>query len=360
MFSTSELERLSRYRYESSEVTALERFMYRYVWRKLGDRLPLWLAPNVITISGMLVMLLCACLGLWHSPSLHEICPPWVYLVMSMGVLFFQTSDVLDGQQARRTGSSSALGQLFDHGCDALTTVAVLLSTLVCLRTGTSFLTFVLLMGSQLAFFLAQLEEHWTGVLTTSTAGLGVTELQFLAALIPMLTFFVTPAIWDRVVPGCVFLNYRHVIVICMLLINLLTVLGSLWRIVRANRGLPLPALIQVRPFVMLIIAASSLVGTHGALWASAVSIPAIYMSLAMIVANVSGQRFPNFFPVQWPLLLLAASRYLGLQDGACVDCWLRYVLYVECVALSFFVIRVVLAIRKHLGIRVFHIKKNL
>jgi ethanolaminephosphotransferase len=30
--------------------------------------------------------------------------------------------DNLDGKQARRTGTSSPLGLMFDHGCDALTT----------------------------------------------------------------------------------------------------------------------------------------------------------------------------------------------------------------------------------------------
>jgi ethanolaminephosphotransferase len=30
------------------------------------------------------------------------------------------TLDAIDGKQARRTGSSSALGELFDHGCDAI------------------------------------------------------------------------------------------------------------------------------------------------------------------------------------------------------------------------------------------------
>jgi ethanolaminephosphotransferase len=29
---------------------------------------------------------------------------------------------VVDGKQARRTNSSSPLGQLFDHGCDAINT----------------------------------------------------------------------------------------------------------------------------------------------------------------------------------------------------------------------------------------------
>jgi ethanolaminephosphotransferase len=29
--------------------------------------------------------------------------------------------DEMDGKQARRTGNSSPLGMLFDHGCDAFT-----------------------------------------------------------------------------------------------------------------------------------------------------------------------------------------------------------------------------------------------
>jgi phosphatidylglycerophosphate synthase len=33
-----------------------------------------------------------------------------------------QTLDAIDGKQARRTGSSNALGELFDHGCDSMST----------------------------------------------------------------------------------------------------------------------------------------------------------------------------------------------------------------------------------------------
>ena len=34
----------------------------------------------------------------------------------------YQTLDAIDGKQARRTNSSSPLGELFDHGCDSLST----------------------------------------------------------------------------------------------------------------------------------------------------------------------------------------------------------------------------------------------
>ena len=30
--------------------------------------------------------------------------------------------DAIDGKQARRTGMASALGEMFDHGCDAINT----------------------------------------------------------------------------------------------------------------------------------------------------------------------------------------------------------------------------------------------
>jgi ethanolaminephosphotransferase len=43
-----------------------------------------------------------------------------VYFLSGFVVLMYLHLDCLDGKQARRTKSSSPLGQLFDHGCDAL------------------------------------------------------------------------------------------------------------------------------------------------------------------------------------------------------------------------------------------------
>lgn len=34
-------------------------------------------------------------------------------------IFIYSTLDAIDGKQARRTKSSSPLGQLFDHGCDS-------------------------------------------------------------------------------------------------------------------------------------------------------------------------------------------------------------------------------------------------
>lgn len=45
----------------------------------------------------------------------------------AVGLFIYQSLDAIDGKQARRTNSSSALGELFDHGCDAVSTGASLL-----------------------------------------------------------------------------------------------------------------------------------------------------------------------------------------------------------------------------------------
>jgi len=43
-------------------------------------------------------------------------------LLCALGLFIYQSLDAIDGKQARRTNSASALGELFDHGCDSVST----------------------------------------------------------------------------------------------------------------------------------------------------------------------------------------------------------------------------------------------
>ena len=45
-----------------------------------------------------------------------EVAPWWVYFLNGFTGLVYLHLDCVDGKQARRTKSSSPLGQLFDHG----------------------------------------------------------------------------------------------------------------------------------------------------------------------------------------------------------------------------------------------------
>ena len=48
--------------------------------------------------------------------------PQWAYLCCAVGLFIYQTLDGMDGIQARRIGLSSPLGEVFDHGLDAILT----------------------------------------------------------------------------------------------------------------------------------------------------------------------------------------------------------------------------------------------
>jgi len=69
----------------------------------------------------------CAAAGSVGSGS--ECAPKWLWFTFAVGLFVYQSLDAIDGKQARRTGTSGPLGELFDHGCDALnTTLEVILS----------------------------------------------------------------------------------------------------------------------------------------------------------------------------------------------------------------------------------------
>ena len=55
-----------------------------------------------------------------YSPDLNTVAPSWVYFSYAFGLWLYSTFDNVDGKQARKTGTSSPLGELFDHGVDAL------------------------------------------------------------------------------------------------------------------------------------------------------------------------------------------------------------------------------------------------
>ncbi len=96
----------------------------------------------------------------------------------AIGLFFYQTLDAIDGKQARRTGSSSPLGQLFDHGCDANSAVFVALAMCAAARLGYDYWSYGLVCAILIPFYLGQLLEHNIGIVRTHVGGMGVTEGQ--------------------------------------------------------------------------------------------------------------------------------------------------------------------------------------
>lgn len=77
---------------------------------------PMWCAPNFMSLVGLFVIGSAYALTWLYSHDMKQAIPPWLCLYSGLACFAYQTIDNLDGRQARRTGSSSPLGLLFDHG----------------------------------------------------------------------------------------------------------------------------------------------------------------------------------------------------------------------------------------------------
>lgn len=91
--------------------------------------------------------------------------PRWVYVSFAIGLWLYSTFDNVDGKQARRTGSSSPLGELFDHGCDALNCSFAAVLQATTLGLGHSHMSVLLYGVAAIGFYLSTAEEYHTGVL---------------------------------------------------------------------------------------------------------------------------------------------------------------------------------------------------
>lgn len=108
--------------------------------------------------------------------------PRWATAFNILGIFIYQTLDCIDGKQARKTGSSGPLGELFDHGCDSLVISLMAINYIAISMSGYSFNSFMALGTCLLNACVGLLSDYHTGILpTTCCWGLfGTTELHYI------------------------------------------------------------------------------------------------------------------------------------------------------------------------------------
>ena len=124
------------------------------------------MAPNAITLSGFGFVIINILTMLYYTPNLDQDCPRWVYASWSIGLFLYQTFDAIDGTQARRTRQSGPLGELFDHGVDALNTSLEVLLFASTMKFGQGWKTILVLFASLLTFYVQTWDEYHTKTLT--------------------------------------------------------------------------------------------------------------------------------------------------------------------------------------------------
>ena len=71
VLSENQLSRLKDHTYRSECVSFLEPMMQPF-WRWLVNQIPLWWAPNAITLTGLVINVATACILIFYSPDARQ------------------------------------------------------------------------------------------------------------------------------------------------------------------------------------------------------------------------------------------------------------------------------------------------
>uniref|UniRef100_A0A5K3FPQ8 Choline/ethanolaminephosphotransferase 1-like n=1 Tax=Mesocestoides corti TaxID=53468 RepID=A0A5K3FPQ8_MESCO len=194
-----QLQTIKEHEYSCRGSSLLESY-FQVFWCALVPYVPKRIAPNALTLFGLIINALSVLILLYYSPDLKSEVPSWSLAFGALCVFIYQTLDALDGKHARQTNSVSPLGELFDHGCDAVASVFVPLSLCVAVGIGThpvvvfcQFFVFIAL------FYLAHWQCYITGHLEFGL--IDVTEGQVGVMFVLLWTSIFGVGFWSHCIP---------------------------------------------------------------------------------------------------------------------------------------------------------------
>lgn len=253
--------------------------------------------------------------------------PTWLYFSFAFGLFMYQTMDNVDGKQARRTGTSSGLGELFDHGIDSLNcTLASLLET-AAMGFGTTPVGIFTALCPCLPMFFSTWETYHThtlylGVFNGPTEGLLIAASLMVASGIWGPHIFVLPLAdaFSDSLPGLAAmlgdLTFRD---IWVGLIAGSLIVGHIpfciYNVAQARwaRGLPLaPLFLEWTPMVVYTLSIGAWVFSphstlmeqnHLVLFCLTLSLVFGRMTTKMILAHLTRQPFPYWTVLLTPLV---------------------------------------------------------
>src|SRR5258706_10703264 len=107
----------------------------------------------------------------------------------------YSTMDNIDGKQARRTGTSSGLGELFDHGIDSLNCTLASLCEVAAMGLGTSKSGVFTALVPCLAMFFSTWETYHTHTLYLGVFN-GPTEGLIIACIVMVIAGYFGPGVF--------------------------------------------------------------------------------------------------------------------------------------------------------------------
>ena len=362
------LSTLKAYKYRSGLSGFLDRVVMTPFWEYCVTLVPSWVAPNLLTVISLFSASLAYLLLALYTPAFKGRPPSLAYFVAAALMFVYQTLDAIDGKQARRTGSSSPLGQLFDHGCDAVCAVFHGLFLAATINAGSSVLALLALYFAIVPFFVSNWEESATGVMRFGV--LGVTEAQFTSMGVLLATGVLSPALWEWHLLGWLSMKHLFVLVgmggvVFQCATSVIAVVNHLSATRETDAAfMRRQAVVSIAQFVaylvlstLFILAPSSPFTSHPTVCLWLVGLLFAYQASRLIICHVTLDVYPLCFAVLYPLPLLTAA--VLWRDALAVQWVWLYVAYVA-VLYAHFVYVSINQITHYLGIHTFHIKPRI
>jgi len=295
--SESAAKNLLQYEYKGVDNSLIYKYILSPFANYLVNRItPTWLAPNLITLMGLAIMFIAYCITAFYymtSPSSHTattgipattpvtgneyelalsqsqraVVPNWVFAFNALAMLLYQTLDNMDGKQARKTLSSSPLGLLFDHGCDAINSIFGSQMWIAAMDLSVSthpWAAFVCVFSPMTLFFIATWEEYHTHVLVLPIFN-GPTEGLLLAVCTMLLSFFTHPhtfwhstSLWDTYAPKIIDTSssWTHVelLISITLIMTIREIIFKIYAVMFQPLSNGLSKLLSLLPFFTLVL----------------------------------------------------------------------------------------------------------
>lgn len=147
--------RLTKWKYhvEDNSITSEylnPMFNYFTTW------IPYNVAPNVVTLIGFI----CTMYAFYLTQNYFSQSPAFVSFSFALLTFAYMCLDAADGKHARRTQNSSPLGELFDHSCDNVGVVFMMMSVCTILGITDHLSQWYLIQISQLVFLSSHIAAY--------------------------------------------------------------------------------------------------------------------------------------------------------------------------------------------------------
>jgi len=345
------LDQLKNYKYHGSDHSIIAPYLQPF-WTGLVYKVPSWVAPNLITLTGFGFILASYLVRLYYCPHMEGDAPSWSFFFHAFCLFAYQTLDAIDGKQARRTATSSPLGELFDHGCDAMTTTFMVLTVTNSLHLGAGWAQFGLLLGAGAVFYFAQWEEYHTGILELGK--INVTEIQIIIMIVHFVSGVFGASFWlTQFTVGSFSIQLNHLLAIGSGIGGLINIPENIRKIMQwqktdaAKNFSNYSVYSKLAPLVATIVGACiwailspRIITVYTDIFLVTVGYLNAYLVGRIVLARVCGQDPLSIFqPILIPLAIGAANAALGhivneyylliAYFGLCIGAYLHFALWV-------------------------------